>query len=542
MAELGEVLELGEFLEKCELLPSKWLPLFRKEDITKPSHILAIKGDQKRYQDLSFNATDTKEQHALRQLLDITEAISSPDEEIERKLQEAGLESKFWLPIFRDELGVTSPHALVHVGGESFGILQHFVRKTWEKKALHKFLGMNDEETSFKAQRQMQREKLRKRQAESQKLLQQLKTLHQQGKKRHNSTVQQVESGIREELQISPDAWIPSDTNLETTIFSLEKNINDLDAILRSTKELRDVNLLKTASGGLALQGILLSRNLDDQMRSRDRLLKPPDDIQLMGPSLSKFEKMREFSSQFQEERFRKSMDKLGYSASASASGGFWGFSAEVSGSYRKVFESQVTSEHHQKELYHCTMKYSFVPLASNYFSDSQLLLSDDALKRLKEVENLITAKPESTAVQDDCQKFFTKFGSHANKGHLHFGGVYWRRSASKGFQQKEMESVRRLQQEVVNLKASISYGCFLGVSAEANRSNVEASFSGKYSEEVIRMTTLEVSATGGPPEVSSLPQWKSGMAASNSTWSLIDRGTNTVPVWDIIKVKILTL
>ena len=542
MAEFEEVLELDEVLDKHELLPSKWLPLFHKEKITKSDQILAIKGDHECYQNLSSNATDTKEQQALRQLLDIPEASSNPDAELERKIQEAGLDSNFWLPVFKDELGVTSLHALVHIGGESFGMLQQFVRKPWEKKALRKFLGMNGEETSFKAHRQMQREKLQENQEASKHMLQQLKILHMEGKERHDNGVQQIESRIRQSLQISPHAWIPSDTNLETTVSSLEKSICELEVILQTRTELSDVDVLKNASGGLALQGILLSRNLDDQMQSRDRLLKPPDDILLMGPSLSKFEKIEEFSSQYQEDHFRRSMDKLGYSASASATRDYWGFSGDMGGTYSKPSESEVASEDHQNELYSSTMKYSFVPFASSYFNDSQLLLSDDALKQLKDIENLIISEPKDSAVQDECQQFFIKFGSHAPKGHLHFGGIYWRKSVSEGFEQKTMRTVKRLQREVVNFKASISFGCFVGASAEANRSTVEASLSGKYSEDLIRMTTLEVTATGGPPDVSSLPQWKSGMAASNSTWSLIDRGTNTVPVWDIIKVNVLLI
>lgn len=329
---------------------------------------------------------------------------------------------------------------------------------------------------------------------------------------------------------------------METTIRSLEKDISELEVILQSREELSDVDVLKNASGGLALQGIFLSRNIDDQMQSRDKLLKPPDNIQLMGPSLSKFEKTEEFSSQQQEDQFRKSMDKLGYSASASVMERNWGFRGEVGGTYSKPFESEVTSENLSKELYSSTVKYSFVPLASSYFNDSQLLLSDDVLRKLKEVENLTITKPKSSEVEDKCQQFLIKFGSHANKGHLHFGGVYWRGSVSKGFEQKALKTVKKLQREVVNFKASISYGCFVGASAEANRSNIEASLSGRYSEDLIRMTTLEVTVTGGPPEVSSLPQWKSGMTASNSTWSLIDRGTNTVPVWDIIQVNVFTI
>ena len=416
-------------------------------------------------------------------------------------------------------------------------MLQQFVRKPWEKKALRKLLGMSNEETSFKVLREKKREKIQRRQEESRQMLQQLKDLQENGKERHDSAVNLIESGIREALQISPEAWIPGDVNLETTIHSLENSIGELDGILRSQQELSDVQVLQNASNGLALQGIFISSNLDDQMQTREKLLKPADDIQLMGPSLSNCHKEEAFSSQHQEDQFRKSMDKLGYSASASVKGGLWGVSFEVGGGYSKTTESEVTSEHHQKELYSSLIKYSFTPLASTYFSDSQLLLSDEAVKKLKVIEKFIS-KAKASAVQHECKCFFEKFGSHANKGHLHFGGIYWRKSVSKGFEKNELQTVKKLQREVIDIKATVSYGT-VGVSTDANCSNINAFFYGKYSKEVISMTTLEVTTTGGPPETSNLTQWKSGMAASNSTWSLIDRGTNIVPVWNIIQVSI---
>ena len=102
MADLGsEVSDLSKFLENLELQPKKWVPLFEKMNITKPSHINTIKGSREHYHTLSSNATDRKEQQALRQLLNIT---YDPDGEISGELQEAGLDPIHWLPIFKNEL------------------------------------------------------------------------------------------------------------------------------------------------------------------------------------------------------------------------------------------------------------------------------------------------------------------------------------------------------------------------------------------------------------------------------------------------------
>ena len=67
--------------------------------------------------------------------------------------------------------------------------------------------------------------------------------------------------------------------------------------------------------------------------------------------------------------------------------------------------------------------------------------------------------------------------------------------------------------------------------------SQLSANVTGDYSETLKSQTHLHITKTGGPQEVSDLLQWKNGLVASNSTWSVIDRGINAVPVWKIIQV-----
>ena len=528
--------ELSKLLEEHELRPAKWLALFHREGIYKPDQIPPIKGSLEYYRLFSSNAT-SKEEQALRQLLEITESTDDgPEVIMEKMLDEVGLESKVWLPIFRKELGVTSPQALMNVGEESYGTLQQHTEKAWEKKALRKFLlGLDDEETSFKGQRQKHREKLQKRHEESKQMLQELKDLRREGKERLDQEVEKVENGIREGLQISPDAWISSDTKLEDTVRSLESNIGQMDGILRSREELDDTQILQHASAGLALQGILVTNDLDKQIQSRDTLLKTYG-VQLTGPALQSVSKVEQFLSRDKEDQFQKSMGKLGYSVSTSAKGGYGGFSAEVSGGYSGSSEDTVTDKRQTNTLYSSTLKYTFVPLASCRFNDSQLLLSDDALERLKRIDKLIEPK----SLEDECEQFLDTFGSHASK-ELHFGGIYWLKSYSDDVDTKYTATAQKLQSHVVTAMASASFGSFAGGSAESNVSTAKGSFDAENKEHVKSKTTWEVTSSGGPPEVTTLPEWKSALAACNSTWSLIDRGTKAVPVWQIIEVNSIT-
>ena len=391
---------------------------------------------------------------------------------------------------------MTSAQGLLDIGSESYADLQRFTKIPQDKKALRKFLGLKDEDEGIpfsKFERVKQRDKLRKRHEKAKDMFQRLTAQQKEGKNRHESSVQMIENGIREALQIPVESWIPQchDTSLETVSGQLETYISQVNTILQ-TRELPNVSLLQNASGGLALQGILLSSNLEDQLESRGKLLQASEDIEFMMPFLLQCDETVEFSSKSQMDQFIKSMDRLGYSVTASTMRGFWGSSAESSTMYiLKRVPKTIEFKAHQDEPSSFILKYSFVPLASCYFSNDQLLLSNDALKELQAIEKLITKEPDRT-VHEQCTQFFHKYGSHANKGHLHFGGIYWH--------------------------------------SALNQDNNPAKFPESGS------ASMNAALTGGPSDLS---QWKTSLVASNSTWSLIDRGTNTVPVWDIIQVHV---
>ena len=87
-------------------------------------------------------------------------------------------------------------------------------------------------------------------------------------------------------------------------------------------------------------------------------------------------------------------------------------------------------------------------------------------------------------------------------------------------------------------MQVSTSYGGSTADSIQMCASSVQSKLHRKYPQTLISQTFLEVAKTGGSPNISDFPEWKNGLVASNSTWSLIDRGTTLVPVWDIIKLN----
>ena len=523
---------LDKFLQEHNLSPDKWIPLFHDRGITTKAHLTANKGSDDLFESLSTKADTEAEKIGLRNLLEIPEVTQSADTEIERELIDAGLEPTRWLPIFKTQLGVRTPRGLQYIGSESYADLKRFAGKAWERKALRQILKMEGEEISMKLLHKKQKERLQQRENKLQQMLEELKGHKNKTKQYRETNTSQLMDSVLEALQVPESSWVSKDNSLEVLIDDLKASVDQLHGELKTSVDLSDVDILKHASGGRALQGVLVSKNLEDQLEVRENLLSAPQDAQLCAPFLCQDDKIEKFSSQYQENQFIMSMDRLGYSTTASAKAGFWGFGAQMCTSHSK---STNEGKYHRKKMYYSTIQYFFIPMASFYFKGSQLKLSTHALRDLQAIE---ACSGTQTALQEQCEQFFHKYGSHASKGHLHFGGIYWLKCSTSGFHKSDLAEVQKLQSQLLSELVGVSYGSF-GVSVEVNISMLKENFKGDFSEALMCKTTLQVEKKGGPPKVSNIPLWKSGLVASNSTWNAIDCGSNTVPVWEIIQVQL---
>ena len=476
----------------------------------------------------SFSEADTdREKRGLRRLLQIHEPTHNAESEIQYLLTEAGLEPTQWLSILKTQLGVRTPQGLQHIGSESYADLKRFARKSGEKRALRKLLGIKDEETTIKLLREKQKEKLQQRGVIAQNLLKELTTLQKQGPNYHDRNHKHLLDCVQEVLQIPEGSWVMKDTmSLETLLSNLNTITEHLGKELKTSNDLTDVEVLRNASCGRALQGVLVSRNLEDQFEIRKKLLSVPQDAQLTTPFLLQAEKLEEFSSQDEENQF---MDRFGYSATPSAKAGLYWFGLQASKGTEKV----KVSNHQQKELYCSTIKYSFMPMASFYFKSNQLQLSADALADLQAIEAFSGSQ---NALQIQCEQFYRKYGSHANKGHLQFGGIYLLKCSSYGFCGSDIAEVKKLQNQVVNALVGSTSGGLIA-SVKGNVSKLKPSFKDDFGEALLSKTTMKVTLMGGHQAAFNIPLWKIGLVTSNITWSVIDCGSNIVPVWEIIQV-----
>ncbi|XP_041319548.1 interferon-induced very large GTPase 1-like, partial [Pyrgilauda ruficollis] len=199
--------------------------------------------------------------------------------------------------------------------------------------------------------------------------------------------------------------------------------------------------------------------------------------------------------------------------------------------------QSQDTHESHSEQSYFCTTKYQYIPLASYYFQRHQLCLSDAALRELQDMEQLLSfsSEEDNPTLVKMCESFFSRFGSHINQGPLHFGGIFWWKASTEGFRAEQREEMKRLTSEALNSFVGASFWASVEGTLDVSKSGAQASVLGRARASSHAAIQLYVVSTGGPADTASLPQWKTGLVSDNTTWCVIDRGFELIPVWDVI-------
>ncbi|XP_062429359.1 interferon-induced very large GTPase 1-like [Rhea pennata] len=453
-------------------------------------------------------------------------------------LKEVGLCTEYWLLVLEKQLGVTGTQALKHLTDEDYLKLASNAQYTWEKKALKEFLQAHGK-AKMKQQHKECMEEERKRQEESKATLREVKELHLKGRDHHKEGKQKKEENLCDTLEFSMEPKHPSGKTLVEELEARHKQLEQQEESVGRSENVSDKEVLRRASGGLALQGIYRTNSLADMLAKREQLINIPDGFKLTGPEQGSLLEKKEFSSSSAEATFTKSMEQLGFSLSIAAKAGFWGSSVEGGVDYSSSSQSEQTHQSCSEQAYLCTTKYQYIPLASCYFQKHQLRLSDAALQELQDIEQLLSITEEANRIdmlKSRCGSFFRTFGSHVNQGPLHFGGIFWWKASTEGFRAEQREKVKRKASEALSSYIVASYS---GISFSAapilniTSNKVSAQGSDRRSFEV--EVHLSVAQTGGPAGVDSLKSWKNELKCSNTSWCVIDRGFLLIPVWDII-------
>ncbi|XP_014817730.1 PREDICTED: interferon-induced very large GTPase 1-like, partial [Calidris pugnax] len=381
-------------------------------------------------------------------------------------------------------------------------------------------------------------EKEKKRQEEAKKALKELKEMHK-SRNQSEDVRRQKEEALWKAMEIPKEYWPPPEKSLLDVLEGIQKQLEQQESSVGRGETISDTEVLRRASGGLALQGIYKTSRVNDVLEKRDQIIRIPDGFKLVGPEQGSLIESKDFSSSAEEATFTKSMEQLGFSISVCAQAGFWGFNTEDD--YSNSSRSEATRQSRSEQGYICTTKFQYIPLASCCFQKHQLCLSEAALRELQDIEHLLSTTLEgdkSNVMKSRCGSFFRTFGSHVNQGPLHFGGIFWWKAATEGFQAEQREEMKQQASKALNLCIGASYSKFTTSvvgNVEVSQSSLQSSVQGRDGKSAHRGVKLCVTSTGGPAGTDSLPQWKSGLVANNSTWCVIDRGFQLIPVWDLI-------
>ena len=391
------------------------------------------------------------------------------------------------------------------------------------KQEANKYREIVDQEAKEKVDMEIKRvEDAEKKINEANQLLRELKTARSDRKEKLDKRVQKLEQLICEKFHITPKPWVSSEKSLETLISLLETQLEKY-SLLRTRNKLDDATLLQKVSGGRALQGVFLTKNLQDQQKRRACLLKVPENVSVTGASYLE-EDIADFSSKHQEDSYstRPTGDILCHSVAVSAQAPAYGFLSGAEASESIGNKKETTAKENEQIMYSSTIKYCSMHVASYTFGLSDLKLSDDAKEDLKVITETVKTASKSK-VQRACKKFLRTYGSHVNQGPLQFGGSFRWTCSSHGIDTEEMETVKKLQREAVTTEAGVLFD------------SIKSEYAGKCSESTLASTQLMFNVNGGPTEFSDLSVWKAGLVANNSTWILTDRGSKLVAVWDVI-------
>ncbi|EHB06711.1 Interferon-induced very large GTPase 1 [Heterocephalus glaber] len=461
-------------------------------------------------------------------------------QDLQEMLREVGLDSEFWLPKLQEHLGVSCTLALQYLKEKDLQKLKSHAHHPWEKKALEKLLDLSHS-NSLPELQESPMEMIKKRQKQAEQALQELKDLQSKGRQRQEDSVRIKEAELRQAMEIPEEYWPPPEIPLTEVMENLQRQINLMEQTLSQRQNFSDKDLVRWASGGLALQGIYKTSHQGSLIEKREELLSVPKEVLLFGPQQGTWMETKEFTSLQEESMFTQSIEKLGFSVTASFKGGGWRVNLEAGIDQDKQSKSKEIQQSNSEHSYFCSTKFSYVPLASCHFPIELLRLSKAALQELKCIEDLLdhtTGSEGFSLVRHRAENFFHRFGSHANQGPLHLGGIYWWKAISEDFQKEQLADVKQQAAEALDIYIKGSYSGFgVKVTTGMNVSNLQskASSQSKTFQNLQTKIQLSVTQIGGPPEADGLLQWKAGLVASNQTWCIIDRGLQLVPIWDII-------
>ncbi|XP_057186531.1 interferon-induced very large GTPase 1-like [Triplophysa rosa] len=455
-----------------------------------------------------------------------------PTKILDDELAAAGLDSLFWSKVLKDKLGVTDKKQLDYLDEKDFILLKEHIRFRWEEKALWKLFNISEPSKSE------DHTKTEGKPTTKQEDVLAFSKACEHHVTKHKAKAKELEAKLKTVHEEPKETYLKNERTLKDCVEGLmKKPFIGSESKCSPAMSISDEEILKTSSGGLALQGIFKTDKVEDLLKDRQQLIKV-DTCKLAGPRHNSHYRKYEFSCYKSHKEFFESVGKLGYSYSVEHDLGFPAVQAKYGLQNASVSSTTASLEDQCEKAYEAVTLCHYIPLASTFID--QLILSDSAKKELIEINELLHAINENennARLLQHAEKFFQKFGSHASQGPIHFGGTFWWQAHAQGFSEQNQKKVKTMVNHVLDMNCSVASKMFLG-SHHLSVSKEKGASHKTISDELNTVVQFCIDKFGGPSATDDHTLWKSSLAESNKTWAVIDRGSTLTPVWHIIRTQ----
>lgn len=430
-------------------------------------------------------------------------------------LEKAGLEPDKWSKLFNDVLDIKNNYQLLHLQENDFFKMCKHAKHEWEKIALRSLLQNETDKV----------EKLKQVMAEATENYKKLTPDREEAIK--------CISKIGSMLRIPEIKWESEikKQDLLQIVQTLECQSSKLDAVIHR-QCLTDTDVIRKASGGLALMGVYDTGNLRDICVHRKTVIELTKALYLTPPLNKNEDETVDFSSQEMYNNFHQAMNVIGVNLS--------GFVREAGCQLGSMFKRNKSSENisnsQVKRTFLSSIKYSSVPVKSCELSLDSIRFVPEASRDLLRIDNLISFCCRKQFIVFECQKFYEIFGSHINLGSLTFGGTYKWVATYNSESEKDIKTTKEMVETCLNAYIAVHLPVRnIGSEISAKAFKESGKLSNLYSETDLTCTKLKILKRGGPPELDDYYIWKYTLPSCNDTWALIDRG-KFVPIWEIVQ------
>ncbi|OCT79152.1 interferon-induced very large GTPase 1 [Xenopus laevis] len=461
-----------------------------------------------------------------------TKEMNRNNEDILKKLSHTHLDTGYWIPLITEKIELQSSEVLKYFDYEDYTELEAKIKYAWEKRALQKLFNLPDSSMDLTETQQIHLKALKARNKHAAEILNKLKGLNNEGKSQDDESVRQRVKELKKAMQIPTEYQPPPEKRFVDLIDYFQSQIDLIEESFLQKENLSDEEILNLASGGLALEGIYITENKNDLLQKHEKLICVPKSFKLCGPEQGPVLWQREFASVDKEKDFQNFVEKFGLSLSCCIPGGFFNLGVKMKTNCSESSESDKLNKKLNEQIYVSKTKFNCIPQASCYFTKDQIRLSEAAFKCLKEIENKIEDhNTDLETIKNECEYFYKTFGSHVSLGPIQFGGIFWWKASRKGFKVAQLQEAKKTISETLDFfMAATYYGWGENLDVKSSKLPVYLHKS-NFSEDI----SVLVMKTGGPQIKNSLQQWKAGLVNNSRTWSIIDRGFQLMPIWELI-------